>query len=315
MNSAADDSLTIERCDPLRDKSVLALAALVWPEALRAGHWQAIGTSLASGNSDAAVLFAAWKNERLVGAALAQPLPGKAALVWPPQALLDETAERQSASALLIGRLCDTLREMRVQIAQTLLGAGDQDAAAVMEAGGFTPAAELLYLAADAHEFPEQPLALSFTLEPFTDNDTPRLARLIERTYVGTLDCPQIDGLRSAADVIAGYQGVGEFRLERWLFARYEDEDVGCVLVNVHPDVAHAEIVYLGVVPEVRGRGYGLDLTRQAQWLARQAGCEQTVLAVDAANDPAIRTYIAAGFREFDRKTVWIRALTNSRTA
>jgi len=64
-------------------------------------------------------------------------------------------------------------------------------------------------------------------------------------------------------------------------------------------------------VPEARGRGYGLDLTRHAQWLAREAGCDQTVLAVDAANDPAIRTYVAAGFREFDRKTVWIRALTN----
>ena len=66
---------------------------------------------------------------------------------------------------------------------------------------------------------------------------------------------------------------------------------------------------------EARGRGLGLDLTRHAQWLARQVGCEQTVLAVDAANEPAIRTYIAAGFREFDRKTVWIRALTNSRSA
>ena len=63
----------------------------------------------------------------------------------------------------------------------------------------------------------------------------------------------------------------GEFRPELWQIARHEDDDVGCLLVNLHPDVKHAEIVYLAVVPEVRGRGWGLELTRHAQWLARQA--------------------------------------------
>jgi ribosomal protein S18 acetylase RimI-like enzyme len=315
MQSDSNSSLTIERCDPARDKSVLALAALVWPEALRAGHWQAVAESLATGQDDAAVLLAAWRGDRLVGAALAQPLPGKAALVWPPQVLLETAAKQCAAGSELIARLCDELQRLPIRIAQTLLAPDDVAAATMMRAGGFTPAAELLYLTADTHVFPEQPLDLSVALEAFQPAGAPRLASLIERTYVGTLDCPQIDGLRATADVLAGYQGVGLFRPELWLLARHDNTDVGCVLVNLHPDVGHAEIVYLGVVPEARGRGLGLDLTRHAQWLARQANCTQTVLAVDAANDPAIRTYIAAGFREFDRKTVWIRALTNSRTA
>ena len=313
MDVALNGSVTIERCDPARHKSVLALAALVWPEALRAGHWQAISASLSAGNEDAVVLLAAWKGDRLVGAALAQPLPGKAALVWPPQVLLEQTLDEQALGAQLLAGLCDELQQLPTRIAQTLL-APDDPAAAIMRAGRFTPAAELLYLAADQHAFPDQPVNLTVTLESFQPAAAERLASLIERTYIGTLDCPQIDGLRATADVLTGYQGVGEFRPELWLLARDEDEDLGCILVNLHPDVGHAEIVYLGVVPEARGRGLGLDLTRHAQWLARQARCEQTVLAVDAANEPAIRTYIAAGFREFDRKTVWIRALTNSRS-
>jgi hypothetical protein len=33
------------------------------------------------------------------------------------------------------------------------------------------------------------------------------------------------------------------------------------------------------------------------------------VLAVDAANEPAIRMYSLAGFRAWDRRAVWIKPL------
>jgi ribosomal protein S18 acetylase RimI-like enzyme len=33
-------------------------------------------------------------------------------------------------------------------------------------------------------------------------------------------------------------------------------------------------------------------------------------LAVDAANTPAIRIYEGNGFHEFDRRSVWIRSLS-----
>jgi len=46
-----------------------------------------------------------------------------------------------------------------------------------------------------------------------------------------------------------------------------------------------------------------------AQWLARVHQCEQVVLAVDGANAPAIRMYAAAGFSQWDQKSVWLRAL------
>jgi ribosomal protein S18 acetylase RimI-like enzyme len=67
------------------------------------------------------------------------------------------------------------------------------------------------------------------------------------------------------------------------------------------------EIVYLGVVPECRGRGIGYALTRQAQWIASLAERERVVLAVDAANRPAISAYETAGFIAWDRRTVLIR--------
>ena len=87
---------------------------------------------------------------------------------------------------------------------------------------------------------------------------------------------------------------------------------MGCLLVNLHPDVNHAEIVYLGLIPEVRGRGWGLLLTRRAQQLARERHCERVVLAVDAANEPAARLYADAGFSQFDRRAIWIRSLSET---
>jgi len=78
----------------------------------------------------------------------------------------------------------------------------------------------------------------------------------------------------------------------------------------VHLDVGHAEIVYVALIPEVRGRGWGMALIRQALALGRATNSQRVVLAVDAANEPAIRHYRAAGFFEFDRRAVWIKTLT-----
>ena len=72
--------------------------------------------------------------------------------------------------------------------------------------------------------------------------------------------------------------------------------DVGCLLIADWPQNDQWELIYMGVVPEARGRGYGVAVVRQAQWLAGCAGRQRLVLAVDTANEPAMRVYAAAGF-------------------
>jgi len=195
------------------------------------------------------------------------------------------------------------------RFAQSLLAVGDHNAQLYLD-NGFTHGADLLYLTADLGAASATRPQLPFNIESFRPGDESRLADLIERSYTGTLDCPRLDGLRQTADVINGYKAVGEFRPDLWLFARHEGQDVGCLLLNMHPDVRHAEIVYVALIPEVRGRGWGTELTRLSLWLGQRAGAERLVLAVDAANKPAIRIYEASGFFEFDRRGVWIRSLT-----
>jgi ribosomal protein S18 acetylase RimI-like enzyme len=171
---------------------------------------------------------------------------------------------------------------------------------------GFTSMTQLVYLVDElTQEFvPHKGGSLSWSA--FEPEAEPRLARLLERTYVGTLDCPWLDRLRTTADVLAGYRAVGKFDPSLWKIARNRGEDVGCVLVNVHPDVWHAEVVYLGLVPEVRGRGWGRELVECARRLALQAGCRRMVLAVDDANEPAKRLYAKCGMVEFARRVLWL---------
>jgi ribosomal protein S18 acetylase RimI-like enzyme len=309
MAPLAASSITITLASPAHDKLVLALAAQAWPESERAGHWHALNTLLQNGRGDDVLLPAAWRGDQLLAAVVGQVMTGRTALVWPPQFAHVNTPHHQNVSAALLDRLHGELAARGVHLAQALLSSDDGAATGRLQHGGFLHAANLLYLAASAESFPDHPLALPFDFEPFQPGDEQRLIKLIDRTYEGTLDCPRIDNLRETADVVTGYQAVGEFRPELWQTARCGDEDIGCLLINLHPDAGNAEIVYVGLVAGARGRGWGLEMTRYAQWLARNSGYERVVLAVDAANHPAIRMYAAAGFAEFDTKEVWVRSL------
>jgi hypothetical protein len=135
------------------------------------------------------------------------------------------------------------------------------------------------------------------------------MARLVERTYQGSLDCPALDGVRRIADVLEGYRAIGIFDPTRWIIARHREQDIGCLLLADHPRDHQWELVYMGVVPEARGHGWGVAIARHAQWLARQAGRKRLVLAVDAANLPAIAVYAAAGFVTWDHRSVYLRIL------
>lgn len=308
MQAPLASELTIDRCDVAKSSADLELASQGWPASEKDGYALGIQQAIEIGNAGSVVLLAARWREQLIAAQLAQMLAGRAALVWPPQFSESDKSSTQGIAAAALGLyLATVLKRSGIGIAQSLVAPGDQDSEKWLAIGGFSHAADLLYLAADANLAPLAAPSPPFDLEAFQPTATERLIAAIQRTYVGTLDCPQIDGLRDTADVIAGYQSVGAYRPELWFLVREQDRDVGCLLINLHLDVQHAEIVYLALVPEVRGRGWGLKLAKHALWLARATHCQRAVLAVDAVNTPAVSLYGAAGFEPFDRRAVWLR--------
>jgi ribosomal protein S18 acetylase RimI-like enzyme len=65
-------------------------------------------------------------------------------------------------------------------------------------------------------------------------------------------------------------------------------------------------VAYLGVVPEARGRGLGMELIARALREAWAAGVRSVTLSVDARNRPAWKLYQAAGFEPHDRREVYL---------
>ena len=73
-----------------------------------------------------------------------------------------------------------------------------------------------------------------------------------------------------------------------------------------------AELMYMGFVPEMRGRGWGEQVTRYAQWMIGQVPRERMVLAVDDNNWPAQGVYSITGFDHWDRRCVYVRNMRAS---
>jgi ribosomal protein S18 acetylase RimI-like enzyme len=294
----------------------LALVALSWPPNERAEQvriWQA---ALAGRASRDFILLVARRGEHICGAAFAQLLGGRAASIAPPQLAKGQPVEGNSESlaAALIQALDEQLAARQVRLAQCVLATYAGPLVERLLAAGFVHAADLLYLVSLADEFPEAAPSLPFELvqsQPNQPAEFDRLARLIEATYVGTLDCPQVDQMRDATDVLAGYQSIGQFDPRLWHIARTEGRDIGCLLLADQAADGQLELVYLGLIPEVRGRGWGTDLARQAQWLARRAGRERLFLAVDAANHPAIHMYSQCGLTLCDRRSVFVKRIAD----
>ena len=76
-----------------------------------------------------------------------------------------------------------------------------------------------------------------------------------------------------------------------------------------------AELVYLGITPEMRGRGCGRALLSHALWKVAQTTQKTVVLAVDESNAPALAMYRSAGFAPTTRRHALVRKIDREDTS
>lgn len=260
----------------------------------------------ARGERSLAGLFTVCHQNDLLGAVLTEIFPGQSASLWPLR--LAPGGPPQVAQRLLQHAL-DWLEGQGVEMVQCLLATDSGADAERLRAAGFAHACDLLCLASEADRFPTAPVATELRFAAVTRTEINDLARIIEQTYEHSLDCPLMDALRDCRQVVAGYAATCRDDLSHWYMVRHAQESVGCLLLGHDTTGKTWEVVYMGLAPAVRGRGWGLDVVRHAQWLARERQGKRLLLAVDAANDPALRVYAAAGFTTWDRNSVFIKML------
>jgi ribosomal protein S18 acetylase RimI-like enzyme len=249
-------------------------------------------------------LLVARQGGQLRGAVWARVNAGRQASVWPPRVCGDESEE---TVLRLLDALDGFLRQRSVRLAQALVEPADTEGASRLEAGGYRGSTDLIYLACPRDQAPAQRPASPLEFEPFAPDQPQRLSAVVERTYAGTYDFPELNEVCEAEQVLAGYRETGIYTPQKWFFVRESGRDIGCLLLADHPHERQLELLYMGVVPEARGQSMGTAITRHALWLTAQAGRQQIVLGVDAANEPALRMYARAGFTQWDRRRVFLK--------
>ncbi|HBV63074.1 MAG TPA: hypothetical protein DEF45_08650 [Rhodopirellula sp.] len=172
-------------------------------------------------------------------------------------------------------------------------------------------------------------------------------AKLVEATYSGTLDCPRLADYRTTSETLRGYQTTASFAPELWFEvvdgSSSDNKPVGCMILAKHEEsrdntqsgdtgreTAQAgkshteetessrkpaarstgpviEIVYMGLLPETRGQGFGRRLVAQAAKLASDFGGTRFILGVDRKNRPARDIYNAQGMTRLLSETVWAK--------
>lgn len=278
---------------------------------------------------------------RIAFAALASPSAGRTATLFASAA---RTGGEVAPLATLIHHVLGSMGPLDVDLAQALVDPGETRQISVYEQSGMDRLASLSYMerptprrsagatppvvwpadlrverwecgtgdAGGATAAPEERRTIG------TPSSRAELIDALERSYVGTLDCPALAGLRSGNDILDGHLHSGTFEPSLWSLLRFRSGPhagrvAGVCLFNSSTNAASGsgslELVYFGLVPEARGRGLGRLLLQHGLDELRDRSETTVMLAVDDRNEPAHRIYRQAGFRTRFRRIAFIRGV------
>lgn len=248
---------------------------------------------------------------RMLGSVLLVPNAGSTAMLFVGQG---SGWQDTSAMVALIKAVCDGPGREGVSVVQSLIDPGQVVEGEVLQRAGLTRLAKLIYMQRSIepgeHRMP-RPATLGGVDHPrivtYSDQTHADFAKAIELSYVDTLDCPGLVGMRQIDQIIVGHQSTGQFDPDNWL--AYFDESGEPIAVLLLAEVAQGqayELVYLGVAPAYRGKGIGGHLMRYAISESARQGGLKLYLAVDDRNDPAVRLYTGMGFRASTRKIAYV---------
>ena len=147
-------------------------------------------------------------------------------------------------------------------------------------------------------DFGRTSVAHGLTLRPFDGLDPAVVRATLARTYVGSLDGPELNALRLDDAPLVDASGLA-------VVAYRGPVPVGVLQLDASDDGDLLEFAYLGVVPEARRTGVAAALVDFALTHAVLSGRRAVLLGVDARNAPAKALYARFGFAEYERRAVW----------
>lgn len=259
------------------------------------------------------LVFGTYQRDQLISACAALECPGAAGLVYVSDPQEGQVKARATQAAL--ESLQAAARERSVRLLEILLETNGIDLARTLEGAGFHYLTRLLYLQRQGHRpTPRASGSSDLTWVSYRPEAIPLFCRALEDSYVQSLDCPELTGLRPTTDVLAGHRASGVFDPSLWWVAKQGEHPVGVLLLNRLPSRGALEIVYVGVAQPVRGTGVANALLSRAVGAGRQNGVKFLTLAVDARNTPARWMYRRWRFEQTAVRHAWIASPSQTRT-
>ena len=253
------------------------------------------------------------RDGQTVSACTCVEYPGRTAILMLPSG--GAAAEDVGAQRRLIEHVVAHESKRDIRLLQSLIDVDDELNRRALEDAGFHEIATLRYLELKLtndliKRRPEPPQAFRQTAMEWVEYGPEShrdLARLIEATNEGGLDCPGLSNLRDIEDVIEGHKAAGQFDPCRWLLLRCAGDSLGCILFAENPLRPASELVYMGVHPRARSRSLGRHILDYGLYMAYRERFQTVTLAVDSRNHPARRLYERAGFRLLYNRRAMIR--------
>lgn len=235
------------------------------------------------------------RDKRSLAVAASVMTPGRTAL------LLHSRPDCPGVDASCLAPLMEVVSSRSLDdgatLVQSLLESGDASSIPFLTKAGFSMLANLLYMrkGLSGKDVTVPAAQEQYAWLKYGDYDETELGLVILETYRQSLDCPGLAGLRRIDDIIAGHRACGQFSPQAWWIALHAGRPAGCILVNDFPQASAADVVYLGVIPDHRGRGLSRTMLLRASLAAQRRGMDDLTLAVDSSNTYAIRSYERAG--------------------
>ena len=254
------------------------------------------------------LVFGAYRHGKLITAAVAAEYPGSAALVFhptDPPGLGGQTAVVEALRQLQVAA-----SRRPIRLLEALVPPAAPQAGAALGEAGFRYLTRLQYLSRPgAYRDRDEHSASDLDWVGYADEAAPLFRRALELSYVESLDCPELAGLRQTDEVLAGHRATGVFEPALWWVACRGGAPVGIGLLNRIGADAGLEIVYLGVAKAARGTGVADALLARIAAAARERSVRRVTLAVDHRNVPALRMYRRWGFAKDAELEAWIATI------
>lgn len=288
----------VEPARPDDWSTALELALAHVPSEHRPARVQHCLNLLRSGILDPEGVLIGRRDDVIVAAQVCVPLQGSACLFWLP------TCDDVLGDTLVRAGL-EWCRSKGWKIAQALARPEEYDRGAVLLRNGFRLITKIEQWGRDlldlANEMPP-----AWRLERHRPELAQQFADTVAHTYEGTLDCPELNGVRSIDEIMAGHRAQGKFHPDYWWLVFVEETPVGVLLLSEMADSASWELAYLGVVPGYRKRGMGRSLLIHAMHALSARPAAHLILAVDERNLPARRMYQSLGFVHLETSDVYL---------